>query len=61
MIYLFGFLIFGNLADNILNPRKLLVFSEVSMATLLFIEVIMIAVGGKFADENQEEWFQNTR
>jgi hypothetical protein len=61
MIYLFGSLIFGNLADNILNPRKLLVFSEVSMATLLFIEVIMIAVGGKFADENQEEWFQNTR
>jgi hypothetical protein len=61
MIYLFGILIFGNLADNILNPRKLLVFSEVSMATLLFIEVIMIAVGGKFADENQEEWFQNTR
>jgi hypothetical protein len=52
MIYLFGSLIFGNLADNILNPRKLLVFSEVSMATLLFIEVIMIAVGGKFADEN---------
>ena len=57
-MYLFGFLIFGNLADNALNPRSFLLICEIGMAVILFLEVFMIATDGIYAQD--EHWVENT-